>query len=105
MPLKDEKPIQGLVSDKNFIKSNVVEAVTTGKTSSSSALASRFEIDKKFSDILAPRKLKSEMRYRDKTEYGKVPKYLEKAKSRINEEYEYLRSMHLAEQDHKSQSK
>jgi hypothetical protein len=42
------------------------------------------------------------MRYRDKTEYGKIPKYLENAKMRINEEYEYLRSMHLAEQDHKN---
>jgi hypothetical protein len=32
VPLRDEKPIQGLVSDKNFIVANAVENILAGKT-------------------------------------------------------------------------
>ena len=31
VPKKDEKPIQGLVSDKNFIVANAVENILAGK--------------------------------------------------------------------------
>ena len=31
MPKKDEKPIMGLVSDKNFIVANAVENILAGK--------------------------------------------------------------------------
>ena len=54
VPKKDEKPIMGLVSDKNFIVSNAVE------------------------NILAAPKLPSnnEKDFLKKKNYGKVPKYL-----------------------------
>ena len=54
VPLKDEKPIMGLVSDKNFIVSNAVE------------------------NILAAPKLptNSDKDYLKKKNYGKVPRYL-----------------------------
>ena len=54
VPKKDEKPIMGLVSDKNFIVSNAVE------------------------NILAAPKLpsNSERDFLKKKNYGKVPKYL-----------------------------
>lgn len=54
VPLKDEKPIMGLVSDKNFIVSNAVE------------------------NILAAPKLptNSDKDFLKKKNYGKVPKYL-----------------------------
>jgi len=31
IPKKDEKPIMGLVSEKNFVVSNAVEAILAGK--------------------------------------------------------------------------
>jgi hypothetical protein len=54
VPKKDEKPIMGLVSDKNFIVSNAVE------------------------NILAAPKLpaNNDKDYLKKKNYGKVPKYL-----------------------------
>jgi len=54
VPLRDEKPIMGLVSDKNFIVSNAVE------------------------NILAAPKLPTSGNkdYLKKKNYGKVPKYL-----------------------------
>jgi hypothetical protein len=54
VPKKDEKPIMGLVSDKNFIVSNAVE------------------------NILAAPKLpvSTDKDYLKKKNYGKVPKYL-----------------------------
>jgi hypothetical protein len=34
VPKRDEKPIQGLVSDKNFIVANAVENILAGKSQS-----------------------------------------------------------------------
>ena len=55
--------------------------------------------------LLAPRKLKNEKNWTKKKNYGKIPKYLERTKKRINEEYEYLRSLHQAEQQNRMNSK
>jgi len=62
---RDEKPIMGLVSDKNFIVSNAVE------------------------NILAAPKLptNSEKDYLKKKNYGKVPKFLQNIKQEIEDEY------------------
>lgn len=54
VPLKDEKPIMGLVSDKNFIVSNAVENI-----------------------LAAPKMPSANQRdYLKKKNFGKVPKYL-----------------------------
>lgn len=84
----NDKPIQGLVSDKNYIKSNIVENVTMGKLFS-----------------LAPRKLQTATDWTKKSNYGKAPRYLEKAKERIQMEYEYLRQVHQDEEFARGQSK
>jgi len=65
VPLKNEKPIMGLVSDKNFIVSNAVE------------------------NILAAPKLptNSDKDYLKKKNYGKVPKFLQTIKKEIEDEY------------------
>ena len=65
VPAKDEKPIMGLISDKNFIVSNAVE------------------------NILAAPNLpaNTEKDYLKKKNYGKVPKYLQKIKNEIEDEY------------------
>ena len=71
VPKKDEKPIMGLVSDKNFIVSNAVE------------------------NILAAPKLpsSSDKDYLKKKNYGKVPKYLQTIKKEIEDEYQLVREM------------
>ena len=67
----DEKPIMGLVSDKNFIVSNAVE------------------------NILAAPQMPSNNNndYLKKNNYGKVPKYLQKIKREIEDEYQLVREM------------
>ncbi len=76
VPKKDEKPIMGLVSDKNFIVSNAVE------------------------NILAAPKLpqNSDKDYLKKKNYGKVPKYLQKIKKEIEDEYQLVREMQIEEE-------
>jgi len=71
VPKKDEKPIMGLVSDKNFIVSNAVE------------------------NILAAPKLptSTDKDYLKKKNYGKVPKYLQQIKGEIEDEYQLVREM------------
>jgi len=77
IPKKDEKPIHGLVSDKNFIVANAVE------------------------NILAAPKLPAnkEKDYLKKKNFGKTPKYLEKIKNEITDEYNLVREMQIEEQN------
>ncbi len=65
VPKKDEKPIMGLVSDKNYIVANAVE------------------------NILAAPKLpvNKDKDYLKKKNYGNCPKYLQKIKNEIEDEY------------------
>lgn len=71
MPSKDEKPIMGLVSDKNFIVSNAVENI-----------------------LAAPKMPANNQRdYLKKKNFGKVPKYLQTIKKEIEDEYQLVREM------------
>ena len=76
VPLKEEKPIMGLVSDKNFIVSNAVE------------------------NILAAPKLPSNSNkdFLKKKNYGKVPKYMQTIKKEIDDEYQLVREMQIEEE-------
>ncbi len=61
---RDDKPIMGLKSNKNFIVSNAVE------------------------NILAPPKtIPMKKNYRSKRDYGQVPNYLTQIKEKIQTEY------------------
>lgn len=82
IPRFTEKPIMGLKSNTNYVKNNIVENVTA-----------------------VPRALKTETDWRQKRNYGAVPKYLEKAKERIQQEYEYLRQVHQDEEVARGQNK
>ena len=75
IPGKDEKPIHGLVSDKNFIVANAVE------------------------NILAAPKLpaQKEKDFLKKKTYGQVPKYVTKIKTEIEDEYNLVREMQIEE--------
>lgn len=83
MPKKDEKPIHGLVSDKNFIVANAVE------------------------NILAAPKLpvNKDKDFLKKKTYGQVPKYLSKIKNEIEDEYNLVREMQIEEQNEKDRQK
>jgi len=76
VPKRDEKPIQGLVSDKNFIVANAVE------------------------NILAAPKLPAnkDKDFLKKKAYGKTPKYLTNIKNEIEDEYNLVREMQIEEQ-------
>lgn len=76
VPAKDEKPIMGLVSDKNFIVSNAVENILAAPNLPSN----------------------SEKDYLKKKNYGKVPKYLQKIKNEIEDEYQLVREMQIEEE-------
>ena len=83
MPKRDEKPIHGLVSDKNFIVANAVE------------------------NILAAPKLASQQDkdYLKKKSYGAVPKYLTKIRNEIEDEYNLVREMQIEEQNDRDRQK
>lgn len=82
IPAKDEKPIHGLSSNKNFIVSNAVENI-----------------------LAAPKALKEEKKYVEKKEYGQIPGYLTRIKDQINTEYRSIREMQAAEEEAREKEK
>lgn len=83
MPKNGDKPIHGLVSDKNFIVANAVE------------------------NILAAPKLpaRQEQDMLKKKTYGKVPKYVTKIKEEIETEYNLVREMQIEEQNERDRQR
>jgi len=76
VPRRSEKPIMNLVSSKNFVTANAVENI-----------------------LAAPKKVGVEVKdYLHKEDYGKVPTYLTKIKSDIQEEYDYIRRLQEEEE-------
>ena len=83
VPKKDEKPIMGLVSDKNYIVANAVE------------------------NILAAPKLpaNTDKDYLKKKNFGKVPQYIQKIKREIEDEYQMVREMQIEEENERDKQK
>jgi len=74
VPTKEEKPVMGLVTSKNFITCNAVENI-----------------------LAVPKKTDvRQVSYMNKKGYGKVPAYLEKVKGEIQDEYNYIMQMQEA---------
>lgn len=63
VPKKDEKPIMGLVSDKNYIVANAVENILAGKLKIVKLSAPKLPVNK-------------DKDYLKKKTYGNCPKYL-----------------------------
>ena len=79
---KDDQPIMGLKSNKNFIVSNAVE------------------------NILAPPKTIPQSKpYTSKKDYGKVPKYLRQIKENIQTEYQTIKQMQQMEDEMRTREK
>merc|ERR1712159_127192 len=74
VPGRDQKPVMGLVTSKNFITCNAVENI-----------------------LAVPKKTDvRQVSYMNKKGYGKVPAYLEKVKGEIQDEYNYIMQMQEA---------
>jgi len=83
IPDKADKPIMGLVSEKNYIIANAVENI-----------------------LAAPKKIQEEkFNYLTIKNYGKVPKYIEKIKKEIDDEYQIVKDLHIQEEDEKMKEK
>lgn len=68
VPTKDEKPVMGLTSNKNFITANAVEAI-----------------------LAKPKNVpQEEFQWTMKPDYGKVPMYLRRNKARVAAEREHV---------------
>ena len=71
VPRRDEKPVMGLVSQKNYITANAVDNI-----------------------LAVPKKPASnEVNYLAKQDYGQVPQYLSRVKQQIQEEYRMIEQM------------
>merc|ERR1712164_7743 len=74
VPRRNERPVLGLVTSKNFITCNAVENI-----------------------LAVPKKTDvRQVSYVNKKGYGKVPAYLEKVKAEIQDEYNYIQQMQEA---------
>merc|ERR1712070_1037797 len=74
VPRRNERPVLGLVTSKNFITCNAVETI-----------------------LAVPKKTDvRQVSYMNKKGYGKVPAYLEKVKADIQDEYNYIQQMQEA---------
>eukprot|EP00290_Baffinella_frigidus_P003101 CAMPEP_0180171402 /NCGR_PEP_ID=MMETSP0986-20121125/34395_1 /TAXON_ID=697907 /ORGANISM="non described non described, Strain CCMP2293" /LENGTH=237 /DNA_ID=CAMNT_0022123265 /DNA_START=248 /DNA_END=961 /DNA_ORIENTATION=+ len=76
VPRRDEKPVMGLISQKNYITANAVDNI-----------------------LAVPKKPQSrEVNYLAKQDYGLVPKYLDRVKGQISEEYKMIEEMQQSSQ-------
>lgn len=81
LPGRKSKPLMGLVTDKNYIKSNIIEA-----------------------KVLEPKKVSSMTNWIRKKDFGKIPFYLKNNKSNVkneskNEEVEEVQSISKEERE------
>lgn len=73
IPKQADKPIMGLVSDKNYIVANAVENILA---------APKMPMKNEFDPLV-------------KKDYGKIPKFMTKIKKEIEEEYQLVREMQV----------
>lgn len=77
VPRRDERPVYGLKTSKNFVVSNAVENI-----------------------LAAPKMLDSgDLDYRKKADYGRVPAYLHEVKTQIEEERTMIQEMLAAQHE------
>ena len=83
IPSKDDKPIMGLKSDKNFITANAVDVIL----------------------MATKKKPQTSTSYLSKKSYGKVPEYLSKIREDIEKEYKSIREMQIRNEEDEAKKK
>lgn len=83
VPTIKDKPIMGLKSDKNYITANAVDVI-----------------------LMAPKKKTQEKAdYLAKKSYGKVPEYMTKLKTEVENEYKTIREMQIRTDEEEAKKK
>lgn len=83
IPKLSDKPIMGLKSDKNYVTSNAVDVI-----------------------LMNPKKKPvKETLYKEKKDYGQVPKYLNRIRNNIEREYASIREMQLRNEQDEAKKK
>ena len=76
VPSRADKPVMGLVSQKNFVTANAVDNILA----------------------VPKRPISNEINYLNKADYGIVPQYLERVKDQIQEEYKMIEELQQSSQ-------
>ena len=75
----------GLKSDKNYVTSNAVDVILMSNIS--------------YKFLASKKKIKEEKDFLSKTNYGKVPRYLENIKNEIANEYQTIRQTQIRQEE------
>jgi hypothetical protein len=76
VPSRNDKPVMGLVSQKNFVTANAVDNI-----------------------LAVPKKpVNNEINYLNKADYGQVPGYLDRVKTQIQDEYMMIEELQKSSQ-------
>lgn len=86
VPKKSEKPVMGLVTTKNFVKTNALTNILSKPPPEKAELAAR-EVDAGEPKVLH-------------AEHGRVPEYLKEVKKEVEAEYAYVNDLRQREQQH-----
>jgi archaellum component FlaC len=76
VPNRSDKPVMGLVSQKNFVTANAVDNILA----------------------VPKRPVSNEINYLQKADYGQVPQYLDRVKQQITEEYRMIEELQQHQQ-------
>mmetsp|Transcript_24974 Transcript_24974/g.63006 ORF Transcript_24974/g.63006 Transcript_24974/m.63006 type:complete len:235 (-) Transcript_24974:358-1062(-) len=71
VPNRNDKPVMGLVSQKNFVTANAVDNILA----------------------VPKRPISNEINYLQKADYGQVPQYIDRVKQQITEEYRMIEEL------------
>lgn len=86
VPKSTEKPVMGLVTTQNFVKTNALTNILSKPPQEKAALAAK-EVDAGEPQFLH-------------SEHGKVPEYLKEVKKEVEAEYAYVNDLRQREQRH-----
>jgi len=79
VPKRDEEPIHGLQTGKNFVASNAIEVILSG-------LCVDFSTSGSYFSIASKKPAQREFLYTQRPGYGQVPEYLLKIKEEVDKE-------------------
>lgn len=83
IPKAEDKPVMGIVSNKNFVTANAVEAILMGNNFDSYVFSlTQFAVPKST--------VNQQLNYLEKEDYGKIPEYLGHVKEEVRRENDMI---------------